>query len=79
MGSATLFLAEIYVIKPCVMTDIERGYTGRNMYILFDVQSAVKGPDNFQVNSESVWYCHQSIWCKTKLLKLGDYCNIKRS
>jgi hypothetical protein len=57
----TVFWAEICVIKACVMADMERGYTGRNIYLLFDSRSAVKGLDNFQVNSELVWYCHQSI------------------
>ena len=33
---STLFQAEIYAIKACVMENIEKGYAGRNMYFLSD-------------------------------------------
>jgi len=42
------------------MENVEQGYTGRNMYIPSDSQAAIKAPDNFQINSKSVWDCHQS-------------------
>jgi hypothetical protein len=42
--------AELYIIKGCVMENTEKGYTGRNIYILFDSQAAVKSLDSFQIN-----------------------------
>jgi hypothetical protein len=56
----TVFWAEIYEIKACVMPKIEKGYTGGNIYILFDSQVAIKAFDSFQVNYELVWNSHQS-------------------
>jgi hypothetical protein len=32
----TVFQAEIYAIKACIMENIEKGYKGRNIYILSD-------------------------------------------
>jgi hypothetical protein len=32
----TVFQPEIYAIKACIMENIEKGYTGRNIYILSD-------------------------------------------
>jgi hypothetical protein len=42
----TAFQAEIYVIKACIMENIEYGYRGRNI---------------FQINSKLVWDCQQSL------------------
>jgi hypothetical protein len=39
----TLFQAEMYIIKACIMENVEKGYTGRNIYILSDSQAAIKG------------------------------------
>jgi hypothetical protein len=32
------FQAEIYAIKACIMENIDKGYIGRNIYILSDRQ-----------------------------------------
>jgi hypothetical protein len=47
---STVFQAEIYAIKACIMENIEKGYTGRNIYILSDSQAAIKLPDKFQIS-----------------------------
>jgi hypothetical protein len=57
----TVLQAEIYVIKVCIMENIVKGYTGRNIYILSDSQAAIKALDSFQINSNLVWDCHQSV------------------
>jgi ribonuclease HI len=57
----TVFQAEIYAIKACTMENIEKGYTGRNIYILSGSQAAIKALDSFQINSKLVWECHQSL------------------
>jgi hypothetical protein len=44
---AMLFQAETYVIKVCVMENMEKGYTGWNMYVLSDGQPAIKALDSF--------------------------------
>jgi hypothetical protein len=46
----TVFQAEIYAIKVCIMENIENGYTGRNIYILSDSQAL----DSFYINSKSL-------------------------
>jgi ribonuclease HI len=43
------------------MENIEKGYKGRNIYILSDSQAAIKALNNFQINSKLVWDCHQSL------------------
>jgi dihydrofolate reductase len=57
----TIFLAEVYAIKACIMENKERNYTGRNMYILSDSQAAIKVVQSFQINSKLVWDCYQSL------------------
>jgi ribonuclease HI len=57
----TLFQAEIYAIKACIMENIEKGYTGRNIYILSDSQVAIKALDSFQINSKLVQDCYHSL------------------
>jgi hypothetical protein len=59
-GLHTLFQADIYGIKACIMENIEKGYTGSNIYILSTSQAAIKVFDSFQINSKLVWDCHQS-------------------
>jgi ribonuclease HI len=56
-----VFQVEIYAIKACIMENIEKGYRGRNIYILSDSQTAIKALNNFQINSKLVWDCHQSL------------------
>jgi ribonuclease HI len=67
----TVFQAEIYAFKACIMENIQKGYTGRNIYILSDSQAAIKTPDSFQINSKVVWDCHQS------LVKLAEHNRIQ--
>jgi hypothetical protein len=43
------------------MEDIEEGYIGRNIYTLSDSQAVIKALDNFKINSQLVWDCHQSL------------------
>jgi ribonuclease HI len=57
----TVFQAEIYAIKACIIENIEKGYKGRNIYILCDSQAAIKALNNFCINSKLVWDCHQSL------------------
>jgi hypothetical protein len=67
----TVFQAEIYTIKACIMGNIEKGYTGRNICILPDVEAAIKALDSFQTNSKLVWDYHQS------LVKMAEHNRIK--
>jgi ribonuclease HI len=57
----TVFQAEIYAIKACIMENIEKGYKGRNIYILSDSQATIKALNNFLNNSKLVWDCHPSL------------------
>jgi hypothetical protein len=57
----TVFWAEVYAIKACIMENLDKGYIGRNIYILPDSQAAIKALDSFQINSKLVWDCHQSL------------------
>jgi hypothetical protein len=43
----TLFQAELHIIKACVMENTEKGYTRRNIYILFYSLAAIKSLDSF--------------------------------
>jgi hypothetical protein len=43
------------------LENIEKGYTGRNIYILSNREAAIKALDSFQKNSKLVWNCHQSL------------------
>jgi hypothetical protein len=43
------------------MENIEKDYTGGNIYILSSNQVIVKVLDSFWVNSILVWDCHQSL------------------
>ena len=53
------------------MENVEKGYAGRNIYILSDSQAAIKALDNFQKNSKLIWDCHQS------LVKLAEHKRIQ--
>jgi RNase H. len=50
----TIFVAEICTIKACIMENIEKGYTGKNIYILSDSQAAIKALESFQMNLKLV-------------------------
>ena len=43
------------------LENTEKGYKGRNIYILSDSQAAIKALNNFQINSKLVWDCDQSL------------------
>ena len=47
----TIFQAERYAIKACVMENTGKGHKGSNIYVLSDGQVAVKDPDSFQINA----------------------------
>jgi len=49
------------------MENIEKSFTGKNIYILSDGQEAIKNLESFQINYKLVWDCHQS------LVKLADH------
>jgi ribonuclease HI len=57
----TVFQAEIYAIKACITENTEKGYKGRNIYILSDSQASIKALNTCQINSKLVWDCHQSL------------------
>ena len=47
----TVFQDGIYAIKSCIMENTEKGYRGRNIYILSNIQAVIKTSDSFQINS----------------------------
>jgi hypothetical protein len=49
--NATIFQTE-YAIKACIVKNIGKGYTGRNIYILSNSQAVIKALDSFQINSK---------------------------
>jgi hypothetical protein len=51
----------VYAIKACADESIDRNYKNRNIYILSDIQAAIKALDKYQITSKLVWGCHQSI------------------
>jgi hypothetical protein len=55
----TKFQAEMCIVKARIMENIEKGYTGKNIYILSYIQAAIKALDSFQINSKLIWDCHQ--------------------
>jgi len=60
-----------HIIKECILDSMEKGYKGRHIYILSDSQAAIKALNNFQIISELVWDCHQS------MVKLAEYNRIQ--
>jgi hypothetical protein len=49
--NTTIFQSE-YAIQACIMENIGKEYTGRNICILSNSQAVIKAPDSFQVNSK---------------------------
>jgi ribonuclease HI len=47
----------VYAINACAV----ESYKNRNIYILSDSQTAIKTLGKFQISSELVWDCHQSL------------------
>jgi ribonuclease HI len=57
----TVFQAEVYAIKACIVENPDRNYRNRNIYILSDSQAALKALGKHQINSKFVWDCHQTL------------------
>jgi ribonuclease HI len=57
----TVFQAEVYAIKACVVENLDRDYKNRNIYILSDSQAAIKAFGVHQITSKLGWDCHQSL------------------
>jgi hypothetical protein len=53
------------------MGNTEKGHTGGNIYIVPNSKATIKALDSFQINSELVWDCHQS------LVKLAEHNRIQ--
>ena len=62
-----IFQSEIYAIKGCVMGNVEKGYTGRNIYILSNSQAANKCSGNAKLVSD----------CRQSLVKLKEHNRIQ--
>jgi hypothetical protein len=43
----TIIQAKIYASKACIIENLEKGYTGRNICILSDSQAAIEALDSF--------------------------------
>jgi hypothetical protein len=46
----TVFQAEVYAIKACIMENLDRNYRNRNIYILSTSQAALKALGKHQIN-----------------------------
>jgi hypothetical protein len=46
------FQTEICTIKVCIMENKEKGYMGKNIYVLSHSEAAIKALDNFPINFE---------------------------
>jgi ribonuclease HI len=55
----TVFQAEVYAIKACVVETLNRKYRKRNICILSDSQDAIKASSNYQITSKLALDCHQ--------------------
>ena len=60
----------MYIIKKCILENMEKDYKGRHIYILSS-HAAIMTLNNSQMNSELIWDCHQS------LVKLAEYNRIQ--
>jgi hypothetical protein len=58
---STVLQAEYYAIKACITENMEKGYTGKNIYSLPDSQAAIKAIDIVLINSKLVRDCRQSL------------------
>jgi hypothetical protein len=57
----TVFQAEVYAIKACVIENLDRNYGNKNIYILSDSRAAIKALGKHLITSKLVWDCHQSL------------------
>jgi ribonuclease HI len=57
----TVFQAEAYAIKTCAVEDLDKDYKNRNIYILSHSKAAIKTLGKFQITSQLILDCHQSI------------------
>ena len=69
--NATLFQAAIHNIKVCVMENIGKVYTDRNICSFSDSEAAIKALDNIHMNYKLVGDCHQS------MVKLAEHNRIR--
>jgi ribonuclease HI len=53
------------------MGSIGKDYKDRNIYILLNIQAAIKVLNNFQINSKLLWDCHHS------LIKLAEHTRVQ--
>jgi ribonuclease HI len=66
--SRTVFRAEVYAIKACVVENTNRNYKNRDLYIFSDSQAALQALNSSKFVSKLVCDCFQSF------MKLGS-CN----
>jgi hypothetical protein len=59
----TVFQAEVYAIKACMVENLDRNYRNRNrnIYIFSERQAAIEALGNYKINSGLAWDCHQSL------------------
>jgi ribonuclease HI len=57
----TVFQAEVYATKACAVENIDKNYRNTNIYILSDSQAAIKALAKYQITSNLLWDCHQSL------------------
>jgi hypothetical protein len=57
----TVFRAGVYAIKACAVENLDRNYKNGYICILSDSKAAIKALDKYQITSELVWDCHQSL------------------
>lgn len=56
----TVFQAELYALRTCVVENLDKNYTNRNIYILSDSQAVAVDLRNHQMVPKLVRGCHQS-------------------
>lgn len=59
--NATLLQAAMFDIKVCIMENIGKVYTDRNICSFSDTEAAIKALDNVCINYKFDGDCHQSV------------------
>jgi hypothetical protein len=57
----TIFQAKIYAVGTCVQDNLGKGYLGKRVHILSDIQAALKALICHQTRSQLVWECKQNL------------------
>jgi hypothetical protein len=57
----TVFQAEVYAIKACIMENLDRNYRNKNNYILSDSQAALNLSLRFR-QAYSSWDLNRLLW-----------------